>query len=247
MPDDGFSHAAMELTNILGLAAPPVAITFTDRPPAGVEPFSNPMVEPTAGGRTGRVPAGCVFWVHATNGTFSTVPDDHGNCSVGMLTHGLLSLEEAAGREDVKAIFETGWVTPEAAAGIPTVSQRHSHITYGPLAAASSEPDVILLRLNARGLMILMDSWSGLRVEGKPQCHIVAVAKEHGQMAVSSGCALSRARTGMPASEMTCAIPGSQLPSVLKALKKTAEVDTTVARYAAVDSRSFDQQRTTIS
>jgi uncharacterized protein (DUF169 family) len=242
MPDDGFNHAAMELTNILGLAAPPIAITFSDEPPAGVEPFGNAMPEPTAGGRTGRVPAGCVFWIHAANRTFSTVPEDHGNCSVGMLTHGMLSLEDAAVREDVKAIFETGWVTPEAAAGIPTISQRHSHITYGPLSATSTEPDVVLLRLNARGLMVLMDSWPGLRVEGKPQCHIVAVAKEHSQMAVSSGCALSRARTGMPASEMTCAIPGPQLPAVLDALRKTAEIDTTVARYAAGDGRRFSQR-----
>ncbi|HEY7202117.1 MAG TPA: hypothetical protein VIC57_17990, partial [Candidatus Dormibacteraeota bacterium] len=69
--------------------------------------------------------------------------------------------------------------------------------------------------------------------------HIVAMAKEHGQVAASSGCALSRARTGMPASEMSCAIPGSKLEEVVGALQKTAGIDTTVAQYAAVDGRRF--------
>jgi uncharacterized protein (DUF169 family) len=236
------AEIASELTNVLGLAAPPIAITFSNDAPTGVEPFDAPVAEPTAAGRTGRVPAGCVFWMRAANRTFTTVPEDHGNCSVGMLTHGLLSLQEAAGREDVQAIMECGWVTPEAAGTIPTVAERHSHITYGPLESTPVDPDVVLLRLNGRGLMVLMDAMPGLQVEGKPQCHIVPLAKQHGKVAVSAGCALSRARTGMPASEMTCAIPGKQLGEVVEALRRTADIDATVARYAAVDSRRFEQQ-----
>jgi uncharacterized protein (DUF169 family) len=235
------AQAAGELTNLLGLPAPPIAITFSDGPPPGVEPFDAPVAPATEGGRTGRVPAGCVFWMRATDRTFTTVEDDHGNCSVGMLTHGFIGLEEAARREDVTTIIECGWVTPEAAAGIPTVRKRYSNVTYGPLASTPIDPDVVLVRLNGRGLMVLMDAMPGLHVEGKPQCHVVAVAREQGRVAVSAGCALSRARTGMPASEMTCCIPGPQLGEVLDALRRTADVDTTVARYAAADSRRFDQ------
>lgn len=236
------SQIAGELTSVLGLAAPPIAITFSSEAPDGVEAFDAPVAEPTAAGRTGRVAAGCVFWMRAADRTFTTVPADHGNCSVGMFTHGLLSFEEAAGREDVQAILECGWVTPEAAATIPSVDERFSFITYGPLASTPVDPDVVLLRLNGRGLMILMDALPGLKVEGKPQCHIVPIARQQGEVAVSAGCALSRARTGMPASEMTCCIPGGKLGEVVEVLKRTADVDTTVARYAAVDSRRFDQQ-----
>jgi uncharacterized protein (DUF169 family) len=235
------AQAARELTNLLGLAAPPIAISFSNAAPAGVEPFTAPLPQPTEGGRTGRVPAGCVFWMHATDRTFTTVPEDHGNCSVGMLTHGLVDLQQAATCEDVQTIVQVGWVTLEAAAGIPTISERPSHITYGPLAAASGDQDVVLVRLNGRGLMVLMDAMPGIQVEGKPQCHIVAVAKEQGRVAVSAGCALSRARTGMPASEMTCCIPGSRLDEVLESLRTTAGIDTTVAQYAAQDGRRFDQ------
>jgi uncharacterized protein (DUF169 family) len=235
------TQAAGELTNLLGLAAPPIAITFSDGAPQGVQPFDEPIAQPTEGGRTGRVPAGCVFWIKAADRTFTTVEEDHGNCSVGLLTHGFIGLEEAASREDVQTIIECGWVTPEAAGGIPTVKQRYTNVTYGPLASSPVDPDVVLVRLNGRGLMVLMDAMPGLVVEGKPQCHVVAVAKEQGRVAVSAGCALSRARTGMPASEMTCAIPGNQLGDVLDALRRTADVDTTVARYAAADSRRFAQ------
>ena len=66
------------------------------------------------------------------------------------------------------------------------------------------------MRVNGRQLMVLSDAIPGLRVEGKPQCHIVAIAKQDKVPAASVGCALSRARTGMTPDEMTCALPGRQ-------------------------------------
>ena len=44
--------------------------------------------------------------------------------------------------------------------------------------------------------MTLRDTFPEMPIEGKPQCHIVAMAKEQGQVAASVGCALSRTRTG---------------------------------------------------
>jgi len=95
------------------------------------------------------------------------------------------------------------------------------------------------MRVNGRQMMVLSDALPGLRIEGKPQCHIVALAKEHGEVAASVGCALSRARTGMRADEMTVAIPGGRLAAVVEAVVRTAGVDTVVAKYAADDARRF--------
>ncbi len=230
---------AATITEALHLEVPPVAITFADEVPDGVPSFDAPMSEPAADGRRGRVPAGCVFWVHALATTFSTAPEDHGNCSVGSLTHGVKSVDEVAGNDDVAALLSSGWVTMEMVPGIPTVTERPTSIVYGPLAESPLDPDVVLLRVNGRQLMVLSDAIPHLRIEGKPQCHIVAVAKEHGVSAASVGCALSRARTGMQAHEMTCAIPAGELPEVVRRVVATAEVDTTVARYAARDARRF--------
>jgi uncharacterized protein (DUF169 family) len=239
MPAQDWSTLSRGLSEALALSTPPIAITFSDSPPEGVRAFDAPMPEPMPDGRTGRVPAGCVFWMHAADSTFSTVAEDHGNCSVGSMTHGFKTLEEVAGNSDVAALLDSGWVTMDVVPQIPVVSERPGAVTYGPLVDAPADPDVVLLRLNAKQLMVLSDALPGLRIEGKPQCHIVAVAKEQGEVAASVGCALSRVRTGMSANEMTCAIPATQLADVLDTIRRNATADTAVARYAAEDAKRF--------
>lgn len=232
-------QAALRLSEALHLNVAPIAITFGASDAMPFTAASDPMPEPTADGRTGRVPAGCVFWVHALEWTFSTQPEDHGNCSVGSLTHGLIDLATAATRADVGALVEAGWVTPDVFPSIPTVTSGSEAVTYGPLAQAAEQPDVVLVRTNARGVMTIGDAMPDLLIEGKPQCHIVAIAKEQQRPAASVGCALSRARNGMGAYEMTCALPGARLEEIVSAIESAASVDTTVARYAATDAQRF--------
>ncbi len=230
-----------ELSGALHLATPPIGITFSGARPPGVASFDAPMSEPADDGRRGRVAAGCVFWARAAAATFSTVAEDHGNCSVGRLTHGLATLADVADNDDVAALLASGWVTPEAIGTIPVIAERPGAITYGPLAETPDHvcPDVVLLRVNGRQLMVLSDAIPGLRVEGKPQCHIVALAHQEKVPAASVGCALSRARTGMTPDEMTCAIPAESLAHVVATVKATAQTDAVVARYAAQDARRF--------
>lgn len=234
-----WSDAAAALTAALHLTTPPIAITFSGSAPAGVVPFDTPMPEPTPDGRTGRVPAGCVFWTKAVDRTFTTVAADHGNCSVGSLTHGFATLDKVAGHGDVAALLESGWVTMDMVPEIPVVADRPEMVIYGPLAETPVDPDVVLIRVNGKQLMVLADALPGLRIDGKPQCHIVAVAKQQGEVAVSVGCMLSRTRTGMRSEEMTCAIPGSRLQDVVARVQATAATDAIVASYAAEDARRF--------
>jgi len=239
MPTTDWSQLASELTAALHLGSAPLAITFSPAPPDGVAPFDEPMPAALDDGRTGRVPAGCVFWMKAAERTFSTVAADHANCSVGSMTHGFKTLEEVAGNGDVAALLESGWVTMDVVPEIPVVHEKPGAVTYGPLADTTIDPDVVFLRLTARQLMVLSDALPGLRIEGKPQCHIVAVAKEEGVPAASVGCALSRVRTGMPPTEMTCAIPASQLAGTVASIQRNATADNAVAQYAAEDARRF--------
>ena len=238
MSTNGWSSLASELVSLLRLDAPPIGITFSDERPGDVDAFDEPMSEPTPDGRRGRVPAGCVFWMKGAERTFTTEPADHGNCSVGSLTHGLIDLAEAAGRADVAALVEAGWVTPEMFPQIPTLDSRPSFITYGPLAELPVDPDVVFIRVDAKQLMTISDAIPGLRVEGKPQCHIVPMAAA-GEIAASVGCALSRVRPGMKPHEMTCAIPGARLKEFLERLRATVAADSAVATYAAEDKRRF--------
>ena len=209
------------LSEVLHPTAPPLAITFSAEMPSGVARTSEPPV------------AGCVFWMRGVESTFTTVADDHAGCSVGSVTHGFKTIDDVAGNDDVGALLESGWVTPEMVPQIPVVTERPGAVTYGPLADTPVDPDVVLIRLTAKSLMVLSDAVPGLRIEGKPQCHIVAIAKEQGEIAASVGCMLSRVRTGMPSTDMTCAIPAAKLAALVDDVRRTAEIDAVVARYAA--------------
>ena len=101
------------------------------------------------------------------------------------------------------ALLESGWVTMDMVPEIPVVADRPEMVIYGPLAETPVDPDVVLIRVNGKQLMVLADALPGLRIDGKPQCHIVAVAKQQGEVAVSVGCMLSRTRTGMRSEEMS--------------------------------------------
>jgi uncharacterized protein (DUF169 family) len=234
-----WAELAARLENCLHLTAAPIGITFLDESAAAGAPgLDLPKPEATRAGRTGSVPAGCVFWMKAQQGPFTTVAADHANCSVGSYTHGFLTLREAAAKDDVAAILESGWTSEAAVAALPRVHSKPACVVYGPLAQLPVAPDVVLLRIDAAALMTLESALPELRIEGKPQCHIIAIAKE-GVPAASVGCALSRARTGMKPEEMTCALPGVWLRALIAKIEAAAHLDRAMARYASADARRF--------
>ena len=236
-----WNDLSRRLSDLLGLENAPIAMTFSEAsvsPESGIDPFGGPLSEPTPDGRSGAVPAPCVFWMHADTRTFSTSPDDHGNCSVGEYTHGLVEAGDILNREDVGALLEVGWVTMEAFAGVAALERRPSSIIYGPLADTPHDPDVVLLRLSARQAMELGDAVS-LHLSGKPQCQILPIAIDQGKVALSMGCALSRARTGMGDDELTCAIPPGQLSEIVGNLEGVVYADRQVVGYAQADAARF--------
>jgi uncharacterized protein (DUF169 family) len=238
--DTSWPALSARLTAALAPVAAPVAISFKRADQAVTAPRRGAAYpEANEHGRTGQVPAGCVFWMHGSNETFATSAADHANCSVGSYTHGFLSLEEAATKDDVGAVLESGWVDEAAVMGLPVVTERPEAVVYGPLADATETPDVVLLRISGLGLMTLKDAVPEMVIEGKPQCHIVAIAKEQNAVAASVGCALSRARTGMRPEELTCVIPGGRLEEVTAALEATVGLNRSMAHYAATDAQRF--------
>jgi uncharacterized protein (DUF169 family) len=155
------------------------------------------------------------------------------------VTHGYLPIAQAATSSDVAELIDARWLEASAFADLPVVREAPASIVYGPLAAVDREPDVVLIRLLPAALMTIMDAVGPIAVEGKPQCHIVAIAKEGRRIAASVGCALSRARTGMGLDELTCAVPGSLLPALVNDLEAAATANATVARYAGDDAARF--------
>ncbi len=236
-----WSDLSGRLTDLLELEHAPIAITFSERPvssESGIAPFGGPLSEPTPDGRSGAVPAPCVFWMQAHTRTFTTSAADHGNCSVGEYTHGLVEASDILDRADVGALLEVGWVTMEAFAGVVALERRPRSIVYGPLADTPHDPDVVLLRLSPRQAMELGDAVP-MNLSGKPQCQILPIAIDQGKVALSMGCALSRARTGMGDDELTCAIPPAQLAGIVADLEGVVGADKQVVDYAHADAARF--------
>jgi uncharacterized protein (DUF169 family) len=240
MPDRNHAALADELRDLLRLKVPPVGIAFRDSVETpGIEPIGGARPEPSADGRTGAVAASCVCWFLGAERVFSTVAADHGNCSVGSYTHGFSSLAEVAGNDDVAALVGSGWVGEADFPKIPAIRDKPASIVYGPLAQLPVAADVVYLRLNPKQAMVLDDALGGVRFEGKPQCHVLAIAKDAQETAISVGCMLSRVRTGMGNGEMSCAIPAARLAETVEALRRNAATERAVAGYAAADAARF--------
>ena len=243
MSQTRFETWHLDLQDLLGLAVSPVAIAFISHVPSGIGRIQRTMPPATTDGRTGAVAASCVFWIEGTQRVFATVAEDHGNCSVGSLTHGFKAMDEIAHMADVAALCETGWVTLEAVAKIAVVREKPKCVVYGPLRDMPVDPSVILLRLNGKQQMLVHNAWPRLRFEGKPQCHIIPIAREIGEVAMSVGCMLSRVRSGMSNNEVTCAIPESRVSELIERLRSARVAENSVAAYAAEDSRRFARQQ----
>lgn len=217
------------LAQLLDLPHPPVAVTFTE---AGDE----------RAGRSAEAipaqPAGCCFWEPAQRRTLDTRAEDHAHCSVGSYTHGLIPLETAATGEDTAALVGSGWVTEADLGAAPHLPFAPDTIRYEP-ATDADDPDVVLLRLTATALMTLQGAWPALTLVTKPQCQIVPLAHA-GASAVSPGCAVSRVRTGLPAGELTCALPARKLPMIVEKLEHAIAADKAVGDYAADDRRQYE-------
>jgi uncharacterized protein (DUF169 family) len=219
------AELADRLSELLRLAHPPVAISFLE-------------ATPSADAETIVIqPAGCCYWALAQKGRLDTKPSDHGNCSVGSYTHGLIDLETAAAGDDTSVLLSSGWVGEADLANAPHLPVRPQTIRYEPL-AESDQPDVVLLHLSPTALMTLQGACPKIRLVTKPQCQIVPLAYA-GEMVVSPGCAVSRVRTNLPAGELTCAVHTSDLPGIVGRLERAVAADNVVAEYAAANDRLF--------
>ena len=214
---------ANRLTELLMLAHPPVAVSFRNgRPDADAKPV---VVQA----------AGCCYWAPAQEERLDTQSLDHTNCSVGSYTLGLIELKAAAAGDDTATLLSSGWVAESDLANAPHVPFRPQVIRYEPLAKAD-QPDVVLIRLSPRALMTLQGACPLIRLVTKPQCQIVPLAYA-GEMVVSPGCAVSRARTDLAAGELTCAFHGSALHDIVGRLERSAATDHAVAEYAVASDR----------
>ena len=109
------------------------------------------------------------------------------------------------------------YLTTEDVGQIPTRKTPLDVAVYAPLDAAPVPPDVVLVRGNARQLMLLAEAAQAAGVAGtgpsmgRPTCAVVPEAINAACTSASFGCVGNRVYTGAADDEAYFAIPGPQL------------------------------------
>jgi uncharacterized protein (DUF169 family) len=220
--------ATASLEDLLGLKLPPVALCFRAEAPAGVSHVSQ------AG------PSGCSYWKRAADGqTFYTEAADHYGCPVGAYTHGIdLPPERARELTDVVGtMIQLAYLRPEEVPNIPRREDPFGVAVYSPLADAPAEPDVVLVRGNARQMMLLSEAAQaagfGQRVPlmGRPTCAAIPeVLRSQGAVA-NLGCIGNRVYTEMGDDEFYFALPGRALAAVTEKLADIVNANRALEGY----------------
>ncbi|MBV9542810.1 MAG: DUF169 domain-containing protein [Chloroflexi bacterium] len=200
------ADAARRLRDLLGLAAAPVAIAFASSPPPGLDRVAAPA------------PAGCGYWSLASDGQlFYTEASDHLGCPIGAYTH---NVHVPADREAelgsmLEMMSDLAYLRMAEVPDIPRRQEPTSFVIYGPLNAVSQPPDVVLIRGNARQMMLLAEAAQAAGVApaamlmGRPTCAILPYVMQDGSTATSVGCIGNRVYTGLSSDEQYFAVRGA--------------------------------------
>jgi uncharacterized protein (DUF169 family) len=199
----------------LGLVWHPVAMAFLPKPPADLQRLARPL------------PAGCSYWKHASEGhSFYTVPDDHVNCPIGAHTHNvpMSPAKQAELQGLVGTMIELQYLSVDEIALIPRRSDPLAVAAYAPLERATFNPDVVIVRGNARQMMLVGEAaraagvFDRADIMGRPACSMIPFASSSGNAVASFGCIGSRVYTGLDDTELYVTIPGAALKPTLEKL-----------------------------
>ncbi len=216
------------LISLLHLRSSPVALAFRSKAPAGIPRIAAPAA------------SGCTYWKLAAEGaTFYTESADHLGCPIGAHTHGIAmpaeKKEELEGL--VRIMVGLEYLRMEEIPQIPQRKQPFDFAVYAPLGDALFSPDTVLVRGNAKSVMLLAEAAAAAGVPhnagvmGRPTCAMVPVSAEAKQAGVSVGCIGNRVYTGLADGELYFAIPGAQLAAVVEKLEVIVQANITLETF----------------
>jgi uncharacterized protein (DUF169 family) len=226
-----FETISKSLMDSLHLRVPPVAVSFTNTPPAGV-----PASKEAA-------PAGCSFWERGVNGAFVTSAKDHENCAVGMYTHHM-PLDTPARQENLndclKVFGELGYVRPEDIPAIPVLKEEAKYVVYAPLSSTPLPPSVVLLFANSRQSLAITEAAQQVHptippAMGRPACGAIPQAANSGQPALSLGCCGARAYINALTDDFAVwALPGAKIAEYAERIKILAGANDILTQFHSI-------------
>ncbi len=210
------TNQGARLSDLLGLKWRPVALAFRPSAPTGINRVDGPKA------------AGCAYWRLAADGkVFYTEAPDHYNCPIGAHTHGLdLPPEKAKELEStIGTMVGLEYLRMEEIPDIPHVEKPFGVVVYAPLSDSLCDPDVVLVRGNAKQVMLLGEASRAAGVGhedvtmGRPTCAMIPMAMQSGGGVNSFGCIGNRVYTELGDDELYYAIPGPRLEAVVDKLE----------------------------
>ena len=234
MENNTYSQLAAVLRESLNLRQPPIAISFTDSVPNGLN------------GHIGRVSAGCRFWEDAATASFATTAVDHEMCSIGVYTHNLQpsTRQQIDLQGTLKVLGELGYVREEDLASIPVLQSQSRFVVYSPLAETPLPPDVVMLFVNASQSLILTEATQQVENQnapamGRPACAVVPQVMNTGRAALSLGCCGARAYLDVLTNDIALfAIPGAKLAQYAERIEALAKANSLLSKFHQI--RRFD-------
>ncbi|MGI0091175.1 MAG: DUF169 domain-containing protein [Nitrososphaerales archaeon] len=223
-----YKDLGFEIQVLLKLEHPPIAISFTNDTPIGINKTNE------------SVPAGCVFWFRAFNDEFYTTQEDHASCNIGSFTHGFLEASQVslATCPDISLMIQAKYLELSDFAGVPRMNKASKYVVYAPLRSASLEPDVVLMICNTEQTMLVSEAAGSARTMGKPTCSSIPYAYNEDAIAISLGCITNRVRTGLKPGELVITVPRRQLDSFVAKLRQTVQSNNSVAQVVAAMLKS---------
>jgi uncharacterized protein (DUF169 family) len=218
------AEQAQQLKTLLRLAYDPVGVlgaNDTDSVTHGLAP----------------APSACSFWRRAETARFTADAQSHMNCKVGAHVMGfsLAGEDMQALGALVQTMTGVSYIMPEEVPALPRLPE-HKAWHYTPLSAASVTPELVLLWIDGRQVMLLQEamgsahwkSGKGLRTTGRPACGALALAYHHAEAVLSFGCAGMRTFTEIPDGLMLLVVPGEAVEGLCHALEQTAKSNAAV-------------------
>jgi uncharacterized protein (DUF169 family) len=194
-------------------------------------------------------PSACSFWRRAEMARFTANAASHTHCKVGAHVMGF-SLDEQD-MQALGALIQTmtgvSYIMPEEVPALPRLPE-HKAWHYTPLRTASAAPELVLLWIDGRQMMLIQEamgsahwkSGKGLRTTGRPACGALALAYHHAEAVLSFGCAGMRTFTEIPDRYMLLVVPGESVEGLCRGLEQTAQSN-------AVVQCVYDKQKTSFA
>jgi len=226
-----------ELIESLGLTRSPVALSFLDQPPKGVDTIE------------AAVPSACTFWTKAEQGLFFARAKSHQNCPIGAVTMGFpISAQTRSNLETfVSQMYNVSYLGLEEIKNIPRVEVVSTGILYGPLSIFPVQPDLVMVWTNGQQAMILQETlgtvyWNTAQqslVSGRPTCAALALAINEGLPKVSLGCTGMRTFTEVSNEYLLVALPGGKLETLSEHMRRTVKANEQMSTFYQAHKSTF--------